>query len=384
MKHQNNSHIAIVSTCLDDWGGSEELWALSIPYLQKEGFSISVLKERINFTHKRVVQLKRSNVVFYALKKNYHRILMGFLNSFHKLIKPNYIAHLDSFEKFIQKQKPELVIISQAINFDGLPYGNICLKHQIAYVIISQKAVEFYWPHPNEREYMINVFKMAKKCFFVSEKNKILTEEQFGFRFNNSETITNPNKLSTNSIPYPSTEFGFKIALIGRLFIIDKGQDILFRILAKEKWKKRDLHLSLIGSGPDKEGLQALAQLLALKNITFLGFQEDIKQIWSDHHALVLPSRSEGMPLVILEAMAVGRTIIATRAGGTMEIVEDEVTGFIGDATESSFEETLDRAWKKRHQWESIGMEASIYLKQKIIIDAEITFAKHIISLIHA
>jgi len=383
MNYKGHKHIAIVSTILDDWGGSEELWALSTPYLQKEGFSITVLKERVNFRHKRIAQLKNAHVVFYALKKNYHRILMGFLNAIHKTINPNYLAPLDAFEKFIQRQKPELVIISQAINFDGLAYGNICLKHQINYVIICQKAVDFFWPPPNDREYMIEVFKNAKKCFFVSNHNQILTEEQFGFRFNNSEIIFNPNKLSTNLIPYPSTDFGFKIALIGRLFIIDKGHDILFRILAKDKWKKRNLQLSLIGSGPDKGGLTALANLLDLKNVSFLGFQEDIKQIWSEHHALVLPSRSEGMPLVILEAMAAGRTVIATRAGGTQEIVEDGITGFMGDATESSFEETLERAWEKRDQWESIGMEASRYLKKTMVVDAEIAFSKHIISLIH-
>jgi hypothetical protein len=55
----------------------------------------------------------------------------------------------------------------------------------------------------------------------------------------------------------------------------------------------------------------------------------------------------------------------------------------MGDATEIGFEETLERAWEKRHQWESMGAEASTYLKQKIVIDAEITFATHIISLIH-
>jgi glycosyltransferase involved in cell wall biosynthesis len=380
---QRNKHIAIVTTILDDWGGSEELWALSIPYLQKEGFSITVLKERINFTHNRIAQLKSANVAFYALKKNYHRIVEGALKAFHKLITPNYKANLDAFEKFIKKQKPKLVIISQGINFDGLAYGNLCLKHQIDYVIISQKAVDFFWPPPNDREYMIRVFKNAKKCLFVSNHNQILTEEQFGFRFNNSEIIFNPNKLSTNLIPYPSTDFGFNITLIGRLFIIDKGQDILFRILAKDKWKKRNLHLSLIGSGPDKEGLLAMANLLNLKNVTFLGFQNDIEQIWLDHHALVLPSRSEGMPLVILEAMAAGRTVIATRAGGTQELVEDGVTGFIGDATESSFEETLERAWEKRHGWEEIGLAAASFIKTKIKVNPEIDFAKKIISLIH-
>jgi glycosyltransferase involved in cell wall biosynthesis len=388
MKHSEhnvlrNKNIAIVSTCLDDWGGSEDVWSMCIPYLQKEEFSISVLKERVNFKHKRIAQLKNENVTFIELKKNYNIIFKPFIRAYYSIIKHNYNTHFYSFENFLKRQKPQLIIISQAINFDGLQYGNLCLKHQIEFVIISQKAVEFYWPPESERGYMIDVFKNAKKCYFVSKHNRNLTEEQFGFRFKNSEIIGLPNKLKNHLIPYPSTKFGFKIALIGRLFIIDKGQDILFRILAKEKWKKRELQVSLIGLGPDNEGLKAMANLLELKNVAFLGFQDDIKQIWLNHHALVLPSRSEGMPLVILEAMAAGRTVIATKAGGTLELVEDGVTGFIGDATENSFEQALDQAWEKRHLWESIGIEASNFINKKEIINAEINFAKNIISLIY-
>lgn len=376
-------HIAIVSTIVDDWGGCEELWALSTPYLQKEGFSITVLKEHVNLKHKRIAQLKEANVSFFELNKTLHRIFKLFVTAYFRLFKPATNFQFHRFEKYLKRQKPQLVIISQAINFDGLSYGNICLKQQVEFVIVSQKAVEFYWPPKNERANMIHVFQHAKKCFFVSHHNKNLTEEQFGFRFSNSEIISNPNKLSKTILPYPSTSFGFKLALIGRLFIIDKGQDILFRILAKEKWKQRNLQVSLIGSGPDEEGLKAMANLLDIKNVAFLGFQEDIQQIWLEHHALVLPSRSEGMPLVILEAMAAGRTLIATKAGGTMEIVEDEVTGFIGDATESGFEQTLEKAWENRHRWESIGIEASNYLKNQIISNAEIDFANQIISITH-
>ena len=379
----SKKYIAILSTCVDDWGGSEELWAISTPHLQKEDFDITVLKENINFNHKRIVDLKSKKVKFIALSKSYNKVLKRFINAYYQIKKPFYNAHLYAFEKFIKTKKPSLIIISQAINFDGLHYAQLCLKHNIEYIIISHKAVEFYWPPQGERSYMINVYKQARMCYFVSEHNKNLTEEQFGFRFKNAEIIRNPMKIKPIPIPYPSTEQGFKLLMIGRLFVIDKGHDILFRILTKEKWKKRKLHLSIVGTGPDYEGLQAMASLLKLENIEFLGHQDNIKQIWLNHHALAIPSRSEGMPLVVIEAMSAGRTVIATRAGGTQELVKNEVTGFIGDATENSFEKTLENAWSNRMRWNTMGLEASHYIKKNISATPELDFAKKIISLVY-
>jgi len=376
-----NKHIAILSTCLDSWGGSEELWALSIPYLQAHGFSITVLKKNVDHSLQRISELKKIGANFIELDPNKQDFLSRVIDAYKYFKNPFRDIKYEVFETFIAQKKPRLVIISQSINFDGLYYGFLCLKHNIEYVIISQKAVEFYWPPLDERTFMIETFKKSKKCYFVSEHNKNLTEEQFGFRFKNAEIVYNPNKLKDEPIEYPPIDCGFKIALIGRLFIIDKGQDILFRILAKEKWKKRNLRLSLIGTGPDYEGLKNLMHLLNIDNIEFLGFQEDITKIWVDHHALVLPSRSEGMPLVVLEAMAAGRTIIATRAGGTSELVKNGITGFIGDATETSFEETLEKAWNERMNWNVMGLEASQLLKDIVPKNPEIEFSNKIISL---
>ncbi|MDD7887616.1 glycosyltransferase family 4 protein [Flavivirga sp. 57AJ16] len=376
-------HIAILSAVLDDWGGSEELWALSIPYLQNKGISITVLKRNVNLSHKKIKGLTDKGVLFKDLNGKYNPKLRRVVKAYHKIKDPLREIHYSIFENFLKTQKPSFVIIAQGINFDGIHYANLCLKYEIEYVIISQKAVEHYWPPKHERSLIHQVFTNAKRCYFVSNHNKNLTEEQFGFRFKNAEIVYNPCKISRGPLPYPSTNNGHKLALIGRLFILDKGQDILFRILAKEKWKKRKLSISLIGTGPDKKGLEAMANLLNIENIEFLGFQSNMEQIWLDHHALVLPSRGEGLPLVIIEAMAIGRPVIATRAGGTTELVEDGVTGFIGDAAEVSFEETLERAWNDRENWRKKGELASKQINEKITIEPEVDFANRIISLIH-
>jgi hypothetical protein len=62
-----NKQIVIISSCQDDWGGSEELWARAIPHLQSTGYSITVLKRNLNKQHKQFVNLARQGVLLEEL-----------------------------------------------------------------------------------------------------------------------------------------------------------------------------------------------------------------------------------------------------------------------------------------------------------------------------
>jgi glycosyltransferase involved in cell wall biosynthesis len=100
--------------------------------------------------------------------------------------------------------------------------------------------------------------------------------------------------------------------------------------------------------------------MLDITNVQFMGHCSDVAAEWSKYHALVLPSRSEGLPLALVEAMICGRPAITTRVGGAEEIVKDGLNGFLApSASVQSFDETLERAWSKRGQWREIGLRAS-------------------------
>jgi glycosyltransferase involved in cell wall biosynthesis len=367
-------NIIIMSTCYIDWGGSEELWAASIPYLQKQGFNIIVYKRYINRSFHKFSDLAEQGVVL----KDY-RSSLSF--PFRMLAKRLYLlrkAYAESkqmppakdpdkaFIRNLKRFRPVLVIISQAINFDGLFYAYQCLLMGIPYVIVSQKAVDFFWPDTHDRSFMISTYLKAKKCFFVSHHNQQLTEEQLGTRLLNSEVIANPVKTTRQVIPYPSTNSGYRLACVGRLFLLDKGQDMLIRILSKEKWKGRPITISFVGTGDDKEPLQAMASLLQVNKIQFTGYLQQVETIWNDHHALILPSRSEGLPIAVVEAMASGRTVIVTNAGGSAEFITDDVTGFVGKADLDMLEEAMERAWNKRDHWQNMGLEAAKYIKKRV------------------
>ncbi len=359
--------ILIVSTCNLDWGGSEELWAKTAPLLRVKGFQIIVYKSKINRLHPEFVRLASQGVIladWYSTFSPFIRICKKIgraLNTFYKRPAPETIKKdhtVEAFIKTIRQHRPRLVIVSQGINFDGLHHAFQCLSEKIPYVVVCQKAVDFYWPSFTERSFMLSALQHARRCFFVSRHNLRLTEEQFGARLVNGAVIFNPLKIS-GKIPYPADSSGYKIACVARLFLLDKGQDILLRILSEQKWKQRPLQISFIGTGDDYEGLRAMAELLNISNVEFSGQSNSMEKVWETHHALILPSRSEGLSLALVEAMAAGRPVIVTSAGGNGELVEEGVTGFVGQCNELSFANAMERAWNYRDDWEAMGEKAS-------------------------
>ena len=382
---KNQTTIAIVSNCMDDWGGSEELWARSIPVLQSTGIRVVLLKKAINRNHPQFIKLSSMGVLLssFGYRSATRRFLFQSWNKIRERIWGEGNWKEPRFAKKLSYYHPDLVVIAQGINFDGLTYASDCSSLNIPYVIIAQKAVDFFWPYHKDRSYMAKVLREAAKCFFVSYHNLRLTEEQFGERLVNAEVVYNPVKVLREPLQFPSTGSGYRLACIARYFIIDKGQDILLRILSKQKWKERPITVSFIGTGTDYEGLKSMAGLLQVTNIEFVEYANDIQKLWESYHALVLPSRSEGMPLAVIEAMALGRPVIVTKAGGNPEMIQDEITGFIGQANEDSFEDALERAWMRRNEWEAIGKNASVYISENIPESPETEFANKLCEIIY-
>jgi len=75
--------------------------------------------------------------------------------------------------------------------------------------------------------------------------------------------------------------------------------------------------------------LRLVRDLQLQHHLRFLGYRADIPELMHDLDVFVLSSTSEGFPLVLLEAMAAGRSVVATRCGGPEEVVEDGVNGYL-------------------------------------------------------
>lgn len=91
-----------------------------------------------------------------------------------------------------------------------------------------------------------------------------------------------------------------------------------------------DVDLDIAGEGPERPALEARVRELGLEDrVTFLGFRDDAPALLADADVFVLPSRMEGLPLAVLEALAAARPVVATAVGGTPEVVRDGTTGLL-------------------------------------------------------
>ena len=122
-----------------------------------------------------------------------------------------------------------------------------------------------------------------------------------------------------------------RIISVGRLSA-EKGQAGLLQAFAAARKEGLDAQLIIVGDGPDGRALHALAERLGVAGrVTFtgrLGEDETLAQI-AAADILVLSSFMEGLPIVLMEAMAAGTAVIATRVAGVPELVEDGRSGLL-------------------------------------------------------
>ncbi len=130
---------------------------------------------------------------------------------------------------------------------------------------------------------------------------------------------------------------GTRLIFVGRLAAV-KGVPVLLEAFAAARRARPDLTLTLVGDGPDRPVLEADAARLGIAGaVRFAGYraQDEVADLLASHDALVLPSFAEGVPVVLMEALAAYMPVIATAVGGVGELVKDGETGLLvapGDA----------------------------------------------------
>jgi len=104
----------------------------------------------------------------------------------------------------------------------------------------------------------------------------------------------------------------------------EKGGDVLLRAAALLRPALPGLRVSVVGDGPVRPTLEALARRLGLADaVAFCGFQPDAARLIAGMDVLAVPSRSDGSPLVVLEALTAGVPVVASAVGGIPDQVRD-------------------------------------------------------------
>jgi len=130
------------------------------------------------------------------------------------------------------------------------------------------------------------------------------------------------------------------LGTVGRLAAVKDQRTLLLALaeLLDASPQQRDiLRCILVGDGPERQALQTLIAELGLQHCVWMaGDRDDIPELLASMDVFVLPSLGEGISNTVLEAMASGLPVVATRVGGNPELVEDGVTGLlvpVGDVT---------------------------------------------------
>ena len=139
-----------------------------------------------------------------------------------------------------------------------------------------------------------------------------------------------PNGVNTAVItPGERAWDPIRMLFVGRV-VYQKGLDLLLHALAN--LTDRGWTLTIVGDGPLRPSLETLAQNLGIaEQVKFVGWKKN-DALWAEYQRANLftyPSRHEGMPNVVLEAMAAGLPVIATRIAGNEELVVPETTGLL-------------------------------------------------------
>jgi glycosyltransferase involved in cell wall biosynthesis len=357
-----------LSTCAETWGGSEELWWQAACELREAGHLVSVGKTFVDERHPRIRRLRQLGCPVHDLARGYRLSAIAnlVLPARHELVRERRQMVLVAAAFAIRR--PDLVVVSQGQNFDGAHLALLCAWMRIPYIVVSQKATEHHWPIDWARPHAARVFRSARHAVFVSEHNRALTEEQIGEPIPRAVVLRNPVLVGRDGpLPWPETNGQIRLACVGRLYPIEKGQDLLLKVLAGDRWRERPLHVSFYGEGVNRDGLIAMARHLGVENVSFEGQSARIADVWREHHGFVLPSRAEGLPLALVEAMMCGRVPVVTDVGGNAEVIDDEVTGFVAPSpTVAAYDDALERAWAARDRWREIGAAAARHIAELV------------------
>jgi glycosyltransferase involved in cell wall biosynthesis len=332
------------------WGGSEPLWSLAAEHLVRRGNEVRV---SVKDWGKPVPQIEHLRSV--GCQIFYRRPLSFASRLIRKILPlpPSAHSHVRSVGK-----DADLLVISQGSNTDGLEWMEGAKAAGYRYAAIAQSAVVYWWPSDGHAERLAQSYESASAAYFVSQANLELSRRQFGSSLRNAKVVRNPFNVRYDACPpWPTSPEGeLALACVGRLDVISKAQDVLLQVLGLPHWQERKVRLSLFGEGPNERGLRRIAEQLKLNNVDFRGQSNDVEEIWRQHHALVLPSRFEGMPLTVVEAMLCGRPCIVTDVGGNRELVRDGINGFIAKApTVELLDDAMNRAWENRGRLREMG-----------------------------
>ena len=383
----NSKRILFVSVLPRSWGGSEFLWSQTAIRLAQQSHDVhasvafrqdepQVLQEFENAGGRLI---RRNAPVPVPPPANFPERCRRWVA---RKINPPHSSHMTELAT-LQHVQPALTVISQPTCVEGVEWMLACQQINTPYVTLAQSCHDQLFYSDEFADTIEPAMMGSTRSYFVADDNRRKVENFLAKSLPAAEVVRNPFQVDyQQDFQWPAKDSPLKLANVARIHIPSKGQDVLLEVLALDKWRDRNVEVSFFGKGPTENRLQQLATKLQLQSTTFHGHVGDIENIWREHHALVMPSRHEGLPIALVEAMLSGRPAVVTNVAGFAEVVEDGVTGFIAAApTVSAFDEAMERMWQVKEQLSDMGRASAAHIRNCVPEDPVGDFAARLLAL---
>lgn len=242
---------------------------------------------------------------------------------------------------FLRKERPDVLHLnSSKMGALGALAGRIA---GVPYIIFTAHG----WPHRESRSVLWKAVVWTASWVTVLLSHKVIAVSDCDHSSSPALFLRKRVVRIYNGIP----TFGYKDREDARALLIErnpniasfttwllmnselhanKGVDVAIRALGALTQTHKDVALVVQGEGEQRSSLQRIAEKLGVADRVFLlGFVSDARSNLAAADIFLMPSRKEGLPLALLEAGMVGRTVIVSAVGGMPEVVEHGVTGLL-------------------------------------------------------
>ena len=299
------------------YGGTQSHLALLTKGLDRTKYSLTVCCVRSLGPMVREFQKSEIPVVCMDVNSVYNPLIAGKLERF---LKSNQVDILHTY----------------LFGFDLLT--NMAARRRGIPIVISNRTELATWKKVHHRSIQRLANRFVDKIVANCEAVKSFCSRQEGLSPSKIVTIHNGVDLKRfDGMAGGDTKKG-ELGLakggpvVGMVANFDevKGHRYLVKAMPWIRRAAGPVHFLFVGDGPVRRRIQDLAQREeSSSSVIFTGFRRDIPEMISSMDVLVLPSLQEGFPNVILEAMAMGKPVVATSSGGARELVIDGETGLL-------------------------------------------------------
>ncbi len=255
--------------------------------------------------------------------------------------------------------------------------------------LFVNKRTKFIFTEHNvyNRRRSIIIFRLIDKFTYSRYQKVVCVSEKVKESLANYlRELESKAVVIRNGIPITDRKFDvevkkeYDILCVARLEEA-KGVDILLEAIGILREKSNlPLNVAIVGGGSKKEMLFNLNKNLGLENVVhFLGVRKDVSHLMDVSRIFVLPSRWEGLPIVILEAMAHGLPVVSTPVGGIPEVVKNGENGILVPKEDpDSLSESVLRLLNDEELLKRLSNNAYEFVKQYYSIE---TYTKNLFGL---